>query len=391
MSIPLRVLIVEDVEDDAELLVQELRSKGYDSLFERVDTQKAMMDALDRQTWDIVVCDYSMPGFNAISALELKNRIQQDMPFILVSGTIGEEDAVAAMKAGADDYIMKDNLARFVPAVQRELAEYKERCRARNAQDQLRKLYRAIEQSSSTVIITDTKGEIEYVNPSFPVITGYSVEEVVGKNPRMWSSGKHPLQFYKELWDTIKSGREWRGEFCNKKKCGELFWESASISAVKNENGIITNFIAVKEDITVRRQMDEAIQTLVRNTVGVTGQDFFDRVVDGICEWLGTDYTFIGKIEDENTVKALSMRVDGNNISDYVYDLRGAPCEDAVESGYCAYHEAAYKLFPDDKTLVSAKIETYICVSLKDKENKVIGILWTASRHKKIYRYARLK
>ncbi len=120
-------------------------------------------------------------------------------------------------------------------------------------------LFHAIEQSSSTIIITDEKGCIEYANPRFIQLTGYSLEEAIGENPRFLKSGKTSSEVYKELWETLASGKEWRGEFCNRKKKGEFYWESASISPVKNAEGIITNFIAIKDDITEKKKMGEAL------------------------------------------------------------------------------------------------------------------------------------
>ena len=127
------------------------------------------------------------------------------------------------------------------------------------AEGELRKLIRAVEQSPATVVITDTDGNIEYVNPKFTELTGYTPEEVLGKNPRIMKSGAQPHEFYRELWDTITSGREWRGEFHNVKKDGDAFWEFSSISPVKNEKGEITHFVAVKEDVTERKKAEDAL------------------------------------------------------------------------------------------------------------------------------------
>ncbi len=124
----------------------------------------------------------------------------------------------------------------------------------REAVEHLRKLAHAMEFSPSTIVITDTAGRIEYANPKFTQLTGYSIEEAIGKNPSILKSGKTSSKVYEELWKTIKNGNEWRGEFCNRKKNGDLYWESASISPVKNDKGVITNFVAIKNDITVRRQ-----------------------------------------------------------------------------------------------------------------------------------------
>ena len=120
---------------------------------------------------------------------------------------------------------------------------------------QLKKISKAVEQSPAVVVITDRAGDIEYVNPKFTDLTGYSREEVLGKNPRILQSGEMSQGFYENLWKTILSGREWRGEFLNKKKNGELYWEDANISPVKNEHGEITHFVAVKEDVTEKKKL----------------------------------------------------------------------------------------------------------------------------------------
>jgi DNA-binding NtrC family response regulator len=120
---PLRVLLVEDSETDAELLLHELAHGGYAVAATRVDTADAMQAALQSHTWDIVVSDYSMPAFSAPAALALLRTTGSDLPFIIVSGTIGEETAVAALKAGACDFLVKGRLARLVPALERELRE----------------------------------------------------------------------------------------------------------------------------------------------------------------------------------------------------------------------------------------------------------------------------
>ncbi len=128
----------------------------------------------------------------------------------------------------------------------------------KEAERALRKLWVAVEQSPTSVVITDRDGNIEYANPKFAGLTGYTLEEVVGQNPRVLKSGKTTDEEYKTLWETILSGRAWRGEFYNKKKNGEYFWESAVIAPVKNEAGEIVGFIAVKEDITEHKAMEEA-------------------------------------------------------------------------------------------------------------------------------------
>ena len=131
---------------------------------------------------------------------------------------------------------------------------------SKHAEEQLRKLSRAVEQSPASVVITDPQGNIEYVNPKFTAITGYTLEEAQGKNPSILRSYLTPAATYRELWDTVLSGREWRGEFANNKRNGELYWESAFISPIKDATGTITHLVAVKEDITARKQAQEELQ-----------------------------------------------------------------------------------------------------------------------------------
>jgi diguanylate cyclase (GGDEF)-like protein/PAS domain S-box-containing protein len=129
----------------------------------------------------------------------------------------------------------------------------------RESEAKLKKLFQAVQQSSSTIVITDTKGVIEYVNPKFTELTGYTIDEVTGKNINLLKSGEHESEFYKKMWTKILSGEDWKGNICNKRKSGETYWEDAHISSVKNAKGGITDFIAVKEDITKQREYDEKL------------------------------------------------------------------------------------------------------------------------------------
>lgn len=129
-------------------------------------------------------------------------------------------------------------------------------------ENELRKIYQAIDQSYVSIVITDDKGNIEYVNPAFSALTGYSFEEAVGQNPRILKTGYTSEEEYKELWDKITHNEKWNGFFLNRKKNGETYWEHTNISAVKNNKGTITNFISVKENITERKIYEEQILQL---------------------------------------------------------------------------------------------------------------------------------
>jgi PAS domain S-box-containing protein len=130
----------------------------------------------------------------------------------------------------------------------------------RKAEEDLRKLWRAVEQSPATVVITNTMGAIEYVNPKFEETTGYTSAEVFGQNPRILKSNGQEPHFYADMWNTLTGGQVWKGEFCNRKKNGELYWEAASIAPIRNAHGVVTNYVAIKEDITQRRKDAEDLR-----------------------------------------------------------------------------------------------------------------------------------
>ncbi len=146
------------------------------------------------------------------------------------------------------------------PAVGGLVLNFADITERKRAEEQLRLLSRAVEQSPVSILITDTQRRIEYVNPHFTTVTGYERGEVLGQNPRLLSSGQTPAAEYQRLWTVLAAGGEWRGEFCNRKKSGELFWESATLSAIRNDRDEITHFVAVQEDVTERRAAAEALR-----------------------------------------------------------------------------------------------------------------------------------
>jgi len=149
---------------------------------------------------------------------------------------------------------MGEKIASQMKSIRKLNEDLEKRVEERTAE--LRKLSEAVEHSPITVMITDKKGTIEYVNPSFSEVTGYSAKEAIGQNPGILKSGNHPNSFYKDLWKTILSGKTWRGQILNRKKNDDEFWESTSISGILNEKGDITHFVAVKQDITERKHME---------------------------------------------------------------------------------------------------------------------------------------
>ena len=184
MKKSIRLLIIEDSEDDAELLVRKVTKSGYKIKYTRVESEKEMKSALQQEVWDLIISDYSLPNFTGLSAINLINQLNIDIPFIIVSGAIGEDIAVEAMKAGAHDYIMKDNLARLSPAIERELREAKIRNERKQAISALReseqKYHTLFDQSPLSVFIVNKNFVITECNKRTTDIFLTPIEDKIG-------------------------------------------------------------------------------------------------------------------------------------------------------------------------------------------------------------------
>jgi DNA-binding NtrC family response regulator len=177
---PLRVLLVEDDENDAVLIEGKLQRSGFEPTLQRVDTAPAMEQAIAQRQWDVVIADYTLPSFSALAALRVLQQSGQDLPFIVVSGTTDDENAVESMRAGAHDYLVKGNLRRLAPAIEREVRDAGIRAAQRQATAALHLRNRAIEASDNGIVISDLRQPdipITYVNPAFERITGYTAAD----------------------------------------------------------------------------------------------------------------------------------------------------------------------------------------------------------------------
>ncbi|WP_455211579.1 EAL domain-containing response regulator [Kaarinaea lacus] len=258
----LNVLIIEDSEDDVLLILRALRNGGFQPNYQHVENPNDIQAALAGKTWDVVLCDYNLPQFIGTEALRLLQDLNLDIPFIIVSGAIGEETAVNAMRAGAHDYIMKNNLTRLAPVIERELREAKIRNSRRLALEDLRLAAKVFESSVEGIIITDAQTRILRVNQSFCDITGYSQDQVIGLKPSMLQSQRHDAEFYREMWQSIKRLGYWQGEVWNRRKNGEIFPVWLSISVVKKPDGDVSHYIGGFTDLSEQKSAEERIQHL---------------------------------------------------------------------------------------------------------------------------------
>jgi diguanylate cyclase (GGDEF)-like protein/PAS domain S-box-containing protein len=260
----LQVLIVEDLPYDAELMAIRLREDGFDVEYTRVQDENAFLKAL-KNAPDLVLCDWHLPQFSGQSALSLLHQQNLDIPFIIVSGGIGEEAAIDALRQGASDYVLKDRPARLGEAVKRVLLDRELRLAHQVAEEKLRLAERAFQNTAEGITVTDVKGNIVSTNPAFEAITGYTYEEVTGENPRFLKSGHHDDSFYREMWNTLLETGHWRGEIWNRRKNGDVYPEWLTISAVRDSHGETTHYVGVFTDISQIKEAQDQINFLAHH------------------------------------------------------------------------------------------------------------------------------
>ena len=300
----IRVLIIEDSEDDEMLLIRVLKKGGYDPVYERVETAAAMKKALKKKQWDIILCDYKTPKFDAPSAIAVLKEANIDIPLIVVTGTIGEETAAECMRLGAQDYIMKGNLYRICPAIARELENAKVRKREKQAKEELQqseKKYRTIlENIEEGYYEVDLAGNFTFFNDSMCQIFGCSREEMTGISSVQVKDKENTKNIFKTFNDVYKTGKPAKGfEWWIIEKDGNKKYIEASVSLLIDESDKPKGFKGIVRDITGRKQVEEKLRESEANyrqlfdtaPAAIYRVDYkngkFLKANDLVCEYLG--------------------------------------------------------------------------------------------------------
>jgi PAS domain S-box-containing protein len=258
---PLHILLVEDNDDDALLLKYELQRGGYDVTFERVQNGQDFTSALVRQKWDVILSDYSLPTFNAPAALKVVQELNLDIPFIIVSGTVGEDTAVAAMKAGAHDFFAKDKLKLLMPAIEREMREAEDRRKRRWTEQQLHKseerFSKAFLASPVGISIITMEGRFLDVNEQFLALTSYTIDEITGKTLLELASWGDPQTLMHIVREQIASRNL---EMICLTRIGETRELLISSEAIDVDGEACT--LLLLHDITARKQAQNELRAL---------------------------------------------------------------------------------------------------------------------------------
>jgi PAS domain S-box-containing protein len=274
MSDPLRVLIVEDSVDDTFFILRELQRGGFLVEFERVDTPTAMQTALAEGHWDLVISDYSMPQFGGPAALALFQRSGLEIPFIIVSGAMGEDLAVEMVKAGADEYVMKDKLGRLVPAVRNELRATLERRVRRQTEATAAYLASLVESCEDSIIGTTTDGTIVSWNAGAARLYGYTSFEVIGQPISLLFPPYRP-EAWTETMEKLKQGETVeRQETVRLRKDGTPVEVSVTVSPIRDASGRVIGSSSIARDISLRRHEENERLALIQELTAALSHSY---------------------------------------------------------------------------------------------------------------------
>ena len=276
MSGPLRVLVVEDSEDDTLLIAAELQRGGLVPVYERVETAVSLQAALDAHEWDVIICDYSMPHLTAPAALVIYQRKGVDIPFISVSGAVGEERVAELIKAGAHDYVMKDNLPRLVPAIKRELLAAQERRDRRQTEAASAYLASIVEFCDDAIIGKTLDGTVVSWNAGAERVYAYSAAEMIGRSISVLIPS-YRREELPEIFDMIMKGERVDGlETVRIRKDGTSVEVSLTISPIKDAHGRVVGASTVARDITRRKQEENERLGLIKDLTAALAQAYPD-------------------------------------------------------------------------------------------------------------------
>jgi phosphoserine phosphatase RsbU/P len=376
MGKPLHVLFVEDSEDDALLLIFELRRGDYSPVAKRVETVEALQQALEEETWDVVISDYVLPGFSGLEALRLVRKSGLDLPFIVVSGKIGEDTAVQAMKEGANDYLIKGNVSRLVPAIEREMQEAEVRRKRRAAEAALvrserryKRLVAAVTDYIYMVTLKDGRVIKTSHGPGCLTVTGYSHEEYM-ENPFLWYQ-----MIYEEdrpavirLTADIQAGQDIPSlEHRIRHKDGSIRWVRNTIVPRYSEQGELIAYDGLISDITERKRAEESLRLqsaaleAAANAIAITDSQ-------GLVIWVNQAFTqMTGYSSAESLHRDLSFLKSDLHDPKFYLDLWGTVTAGEVWHGEMVNRRKDGALYPEEQTITPVtddmgSIKYFICI-----------------------------
>jgi PAS domain S-box-containing protein len=361
MNKTLRVLLVEDSEDDALLLLRELRMAGYDPVSARVDTAPDLDAALDSHPWDAIISDYRMPQFSGLAALKLIHGRGLDLPFILVSGAIGEDIAVDAMRAGAHDYLVKGSLARLAPAIERELRDAEARHKRKAAEASLRESeerFRLLVDATPdyAIFMLDPAGRISSWNTGARRIKGYESDDILGRH----FSCFFPDDVARSGWpgrelEIASSEGRFENEGWQVRKDGSRFWANTVLAPLRDDAANLIGFSRIARDLTLQKSIEDEIRTL--------NHELESRVIERTAALLAAVDSLEAEIVERRRLEREILEIGEREKGRVGQDLHDGLCQ--TLTGISLIAKVLQRNLEEDKLLPGAASEdTKMIVSL---------------------------
>jgi hypothetical protein len=376
MGKPISLLIVEDQDDDVTLLMRELRKGGFEPSFVRVDTEAGMRAALDERRWDLVISDYTMPEFDAPRALRTLQDSGHDLPFIVVSGSIGEDRAVSVLKDGASDFITKGMLVRLVSAVERELRESTSRRARREAEAELRasnqRIGALVNASPMAMVVVDRAGKVLLWNPTAVRIFGRSEAEALGR-PLAVFPGEAEREFAL-LRDGVWAGKSFNAiELYAVARNGAQILASVSLAPLRNAGGQVDSVLAIIEDITERRNLERQLfQAQKMDAIGKLAGGVAHDFNNLLTVINGRSHRILGKLQPEDPLwrEADIIHQTGERAAKLVRQLLAFSRRQIGEPQVLDLNPIVSDMTKMLKTLVGEGIELVLLLDLDPKRIK---------------------
>ena len=372
-----RILLVDDDKEILKVYETILNESGMkvETLSEPLKT----LDTINIFAPDVLILDTDMPEVSGPELAAVLRDSGFQLPIIFLTNETEMTLQLQALNLGGDDFLVKPVQPEYLIAAVTARAQ-RSRKNSTTCQNLATTIYErdrehlALNQHA-IVSIADREGNITYVNDLFCDISGFSSKELLGQNHRIGKSGKHSTEFYKEMWHTITNGNVWKGELCNQRKDGSLYWVESTITPFLDEDGKPYQYVSIRTDITQVKESEQTLRAIVDSTSSLTGEALFQSSVKFLAESLGIRFSFIAEKDanDASAIKTIAIWDTDHIIDNFSYAIKDTPCEQVLSTGLSVYAGNVAETFPKDLWLKENGIESYIGIPLYDSNKNFLG------------------